>query len=109
LGQSFFEEITRSAVPIDLRAFHILKASPLAMDLYVWLTYRMSYLRKPTVIPWESLQDQFGADYARARDFRRNTLAHLVNVVRVYPAVRVSSADAGLRLYPSPPHVQALP
>ena len=77
LGKDFFTEITRSAVPIDLRAFHILKASPLAMDLYVWLTYRMSYLRKPTVIPWESLQDHFGAKYCRPRDFRRSARIQL--------------------------------
>ena len=33
LGQDFFEEITRSAVPIDLRAIHHLKSSPMAIDL----------------------------------------------------------------------------
>ena len=51
LGQNFFDEITRSAVPVDLRAIHRLRRSPLALDLHVWLTYRMSYLRKPTLIP----------------------------------------------------------
>ena len=68
----FFEEITRSAVPVDLRAIRHLQRSPLAIDLYVWLTYRMSYLRTPTVVPWEGLQGQFGADYGRPRDFRRS-------------------------------------
>jgi len=105
LGQSFFEEITRSAVPVDLRAIHQLRGSPLAIDLYVWLTYRMSYLKKPTLIPWESLKAQFGADYARRRDFRRKAVAHLSNVVRIYPAVRIGQTQSGLRLYPSPPHV----
>jgi len=94
---------------MDLRAIRQLQRSPLAIDLYVWLTYRMSYLKKPTLVPWEGLQNQFGADYARPRDFRRKTLAHLQDVLRVYPAVRVGQADAGLRLYPSPPHVQARP
>ena len=107
LGQDFFEEITRSAVPVDLRAIGYLQRSPLAIDLYVWLTYRMSYLRKPTLVPWNSLQDQFGADYARPRDFRRKTLVHLNAVLRVYPTVRVGQSDFGLRLYPSPPHVQS--
>ena len=107
LGQDLFKEITRSAVPVDLRAIRQLKGSPLAIDLYVWLTYRMSYLKKPTLVPWEGLQNQFGADYGRPRDFRRRALIHLESVVRVYSAVRVGHADAGLRLYPSPPHVQA--
>jgi len=105
LGQDFFEEITRSAVPVDLRAIRQLQRSPLAIDLYVWLTYRVSYLRKTTVIPWESLRAQFGADYSRPRDFRRNASTHLMKVIRVYPSVRIGQDDAGLRLYPSPPHV----
>jgi hypothetical protein len=106
LGQDFFEEITRSAVPIDLRAIHHLKSSPMAIDLYTWLTYRMSYLRKPTVVPWEGLQNRFGADYTRPRDFRRKVLTQLQEVLRAYPAVRVGRTDAGLRLYPSPPHIR---
>jgi len=106
LGQDFFEEITRSAVPIDLQAIHQLKGSPFAIDLYVWLTYRMSYLRKPTVIPWEGLQGQFGADYAQLRDFRRKALERLAEVLYVYPTVRLGQNDTGLVLYPSPPHIQ---
>jgi len=105
LGQSFFDETTQSAVPVDLRAIRHLRSSPLAIDLYVWLTYRMSYLKKPTVIPWESLQAQFGADYGRPRDFGRRAMGHLKAVVRVYPTLRVGQTDAGLRIYPSPPHI----
>jgi len=90
---------------MDLRAIRQLQRSPLAIDLYVWLTYRMSYLKKQTVVPWQGLQAQFGADYSRPRDFRRRVLRHLEFVVRAYPTVRLGSTDPGLRLYPSPPHV----
>jgi len=107
LGQGFFDEVTSSAVPVDLRAIHQLQRSPFAIDVYTWLTYRMSYLKKPTMIPWESLQAQFGADYGRPRDFRSKVMAHLRGVLRVYPTVRVGQANTGLRLYPSAPHVQA--
>jgi len=106
LSQDFFEEITRSAVPVDLRAIRQLQRSPLAIDLYVWLTYRMSYLRRPTLIPWQSLEAQFGADYARPRDFRRRVSKLLEAVLSTYPTVRISLTDTGLRLYPSPPHVK---
>jgi len=105
LGQDFFQEITRSAVPVDLRAIRQLQRSPLAIDLYVWLTYRMSYLRKPTLIPWKSLQAQFGAAYARPRDFRRKVLARLEAVLSAYPTIRIGEDAIGLRLYPSAPHV----
>ena len=107
LGQDFFKEITRSAVLVDLRAIRDLRRSPLAIDLYVWLTYRMSYLKKPTLIPWQSLEAQFGSDYTRLRDFQSHAVTQLEKVTRVYPTARVSQTDTGLRLYPSPPHVQA--
>jgi len=107
LSRQFFQEITRSAVPLDLPAIHQLKGSPLAIDLYIWLTYRMSYLRRPCLIPWDALKDQFGANYSRSRDFRRSFCTHLREVVGIYPAVRLRQTDTGLLLYPSPPHVQA--
>ena len=106
LGAEFYEEILAHAVPVDLRALRALKRSALALDVYAWLTYRLSYLRRPVLVPWAALEGQFGADYARPRDFRRKFLAHLVDVLCVYPDARVTSEERGLRLYPSPPHVK---
>ena len=105
LSQDFFKEITRSAVPVDLRAIRHLQRSPLAIDLYVWLTYRMSYLKKPTLVPWKGLQDQFGAGYSRPRDFRARLCALLPHVFDVYPKVRLRRTSTGLWLLPSPTHV----
>ena len=65
LGNRFFNELIDRPVPVDMRALKALKRSPLALDIYCWLTYRLSYLRKPTEIPWPALQMQFGADYTR--------------------------------------------
>ena len=83
---------------------HLLRRSPLAIDLYVWLTYRMSYLNRPTLIPWNSLQAQFGSRYGRLRDFKRSYLSHLTDVLLVYPAVRLSEQPNGLLLFPSSTH-----
>ena len=109
LSQDFFDEITRSAIPMDLRAIRQLQRSPLAIDLYVWLTFRMSYLKKPTLIPWKSLEAQFGSDYSRLRDFRSHAVTQIESVIRVYPTVRIRQTEAGLRLDASPPHVQIRP
>ncbi len=70
LSTEFYDELVAHAVPIDLRALTALKGSPLALDIYSWLTYRMSYLRKPCLNPWEGLQTQFGADYGRCETSR---------------------------------------
>ena len=86
LGERFFAEIVRRPVPIDTRALRALVRSPLAIDLYVWLTYRMSYLQEPTIVPWELLSLQTGAHYREARQFRRFALRALPKVTAVYPA-----------------------
>lgn len=101
LGEDFFEEALRGPVPVDLRALRALKRSSMALDIYTWLTYRMSYLRKRTVIPWEGLMGQFGSDYSRAVDFRRKFLAQLKAVQVVYPDAKVRIQKAGLELRPS--------
>ncbi len=95
--------------PIDLRALKALKRSPMALDLYTWLTYRMSYLERLTEIPWGALQLQFGADYPYTAqgtgDFKRMALAALKKILVVYPKLRASDGPRGLRLLPSPSHV----
>ncbi|MCP4127373.1 MAG: pirin [Gammaproteobacteria bacterium] len=112
LDQSFFNEVIDRPVPVDMRALTALKRSPLALDLYTWLTYRMSYLKGRTEIPWKALQMQFGADYAQTpqgtRDFKREILKHLKKIALVYPEARISEGDYGLVLLPSKPHVPRL-
>ena len=109
LSDEFFREITTNAVPVDLRALRALKASPMALDTYTWLTYRMSYLSKPTLVPWENLRAQFGSAYSRLRDFKRYLLTSLVAVLAVYPKARVCQHAQGLLLQPSPSHISPRP
>ena len=109
LGNSFFNEVIDRPVPVDMRALKALKRSPLALDIYCWLTYRMSYLRKPTEIPWPALQIQFGADYTRTRGFKESFLHHLRAVLTLYPEANVEDGEQGLLLKPSKPHVAQLP
>ena len=109
LGNTFFNEIIDRPVPIDMRALKALKRSPLALDIYCWLTYRLSYLRKPTEIPWPALQMQFGADYGRERDFKAAFLEHLRAVHVLYPEANIEEGERGLLLKPSKPHVAQLP
>ena len=105
LSEDFYREIIAHPIPIDLRALKALRKSPLALDLYFWLTYRMSYLNESTVIPWRLLADQFGAGYSREDDFKRYLCEAFKKVVTVYPAVKVEIEKGGLKIKPSPTHV----
>ncbi len=105
----FFEEVTSNPVPIDMRALRALKRSPMALDIYCWLTYRMSYLKKSVPIPWEALQMQFGAGSPFTpqgkRDFKKKFLQQLKAVSTVYPLAGVEPKDNVLLLYPSHTHI----
>jgi hypothetical protein len=72
------------------------------------MAHRMSYLKRDTLIPWQLLELQFGAGYARTRDFRRKFTLRLREVQSVYPAASWDLTVRGLRLHPSPTPVQRL-
>lgn len=108
LGERFFKDIIEHPVPVDVSVLKALKRSPLALDLYIWMTYRYSYLDKPVRVPWDALYGQFGADYERMRKYREKMLQALAKVHGVYPEARFEVDTAGLRLLPSPTHIPML-
>jgi hypothetical protein len=105
LSEHFFNEVIDRPVPIDMRAMKALKQSPMALDIYAWLTYRVSYLKRPTVIPWASLAMQFGSNYAQLRQFKAAFLDELKKVVLVYGQVQVEATELGLTVKPSMTHI----
>ena len=105
LSEQFFKEVVDRPVPVDMRAIRALKQSPMALDVYTWLTYRVSYLKRPVVIPWAALALQFGSDYARLRDFKAALLAELKKVMLVYGKVQVEVLEDGLMVKPSLTHI----
>lgn len=100
LSERFYNEVVSTPVPIDLRALRALRQSPIALDLYCWLTYRMFALRAPVTVPWEALKLQFGSEAGRDRKFRETISKQLHQVLTVYQA-KVSPTKAGLYLEPS--------
>lgn len=113
LSQDFFQEIVDRPVPIDMRALKALKNSSMALDLYCWLTYRLSYLHYKTEIPWQLLQAQFGANYADTKqgrfEFKRQLLAQLKKVAAVYEsASKARVGDYGLILTPGKSHIKKI-
>lgn len=111
LDQEFFEEIIKNPVPLDLRAVKALRSSSLALDIYCWLTYRMSYLRKKTLMPWPMLMAQFGSEYQQNNkgryEFKRGFKNALQQVVVVYPQVKIEESTSGIILKPSQSHIQS--
>jgi hypothetical protein len=108
LSEKFFNEIVTTPVPIDLRALRALRQSPMAIDLYCWLTYRNFSLRSPTTVPWEALKLQFGSGAEAEKKFRETVRRALLQVLEVYPGANVEPTKSGLRLEPSKTSVPRL-
>lgn len=106
LTEEFYRVITDRPVPIDMRVIKALKGSSLALDIYSWLVYRLSYLKKPTTIPWDLLRMQFGSEYALTRSgryaFKKDFQEQLKAVLTEYPQAKITADQRqGITLNPS--------
>jgi Plasmid encoded RepA protein len=101
LGEDFYRAITAAPVPVDMRALRALKRSPLALDLYAWLTYeafRAQHRRRPRFETWVQLQSHMGGEYANPGDFRRKAKAALVKILAVYPGLKLGKRPGGIEV-----------
>ena len=105
LSEQLYESMLERSAPLALNAIRALRRSPLDLDLYAWLVYRLNHLRRPVTIPWQDLAFQFGQSYQRERDFRQFFQSSLIRVRKVYTAARVEPVGDGLRLAPSVRHI----
>lgn len=119
LSNKFFQECVNNPVPLDQRAYMALakEKSPMAMDIYTWLTYKMFSLKRVTrPIPFAALMGQFGANFASSendptqavRNFAKQFILNLKKVQVVYPDANFRVEDKGLVLLPSKTHVPPL-
>lgn len=117
LNDDFYEDIIKHPFPVDKRVLRALR-SPLAIDIYYWLTWRMAILwsrwkdrevYEIVDIRWTTLQVQFGSQYPSTtqgrRNFRKFFIQRLEEVLTLYPA-EVVWDDEGITLFPSQPHVR---
>ena len=104
LSSAFVQSVLTAKIPTDMRALKLLseKGGPLAMDIYLWLSYRLFVARRPTLVPWEALQAQFGSQTERPRRFKQSFTSKLILISLVYPEAVFKEVDKGLMIYPSP-------
>ena len=104
LGERFYNAIIATPVPMDIRALKSLKRSPLALDLYAWLTFeawRAHTAEQSRFVNWEQLHAQFGGDYAEVRNFRLKVKAAITKIRQVYPGLLLGDEQGGIKILPS--------
>lgn len=105
LSPTFFQALKNHPVPVWAPAIREISSRSSAIDIYVWLAYRLHALKSPTPITWTALHEQFGAEYALIRKFRARFIASLKEALAVYPDAKVEVTKEGLILRPSRPPV----
>jgi hypothetical protein len=105
LGEDFYDALTSNAVPVDMRVLLAIKRSPLALDLYAWVTWRVFKISKPMFIPWDGLMQQMGGEYARVNDFIGKAKGAFRKIRAFYPALNLTYGKGGFTLYPCPPAI----
>lgn len=103
LSSEFYDALVSHPVPVDVRALHALKASPLALDLYAWLCYRTYTVNrrgKPAFVTWRQLAKQLGSNYRNIKDFKKAVKAVLRKIKVLYPNASVEDVHGGLDLRP---------
>ena len=101
LNHDFYHEITNNAVPLDLRILSVLKNSPLGLDLYLFISWRIYKINKPIFISWESLQQQVGAQYCDLKVFARDCRTHIKRIQALRPDLNINFIKGRLCLKPS--------
>jgi hypothetical protein len=103
LSEDFYQAITAAPVPVDMRALKALKRSPLALDLYSWLTYeafRAHKSGKSRYETWEQLHAHIGGEYGRTDRFRAKAKAALTKIKTVYPGLKLGGKQGGIEILP---------
>ena len=89
LTEHFYSSLHKGAVPLDLRALHVLKGSALALDVYAWLAYRLHRIEgRGVTVHWALLREQFAQEYTGKdadKNFKGAFLPQLRKVLAVYP------------------------
>jgi len=106
LDEGFYASLIEHPLPLREEAIKQISGRSMAIDLYIWLAYRLHALKEPMPVSWSALHGQFGANYERARNLKPVFLEALKLALAVYPEAKVEpDEDRGILLYPSRPPV----
>lgn len=106
LSEDYFLSLINHAIPLDNRAIAALSHNAMALDVYSWLAQRLHRVNDSQFITWNALKDQFGQNYSRMTDFRRNFLKVLWIVRTQYPKMHVDiESNNGVILRRSAPPI----
>ena len=88
---------------MDLRALRSFANSARQIDIILWLAYRLKTVKRPYLISWDLLRDQFGSDVAQGYKFKQSFKADFAAMSEVFPKLPAKLGKQGIRLFPANP------
>lgn len=105
LSEAFYEQLRAFPVSIDRASVMAIRSSSMAIDLYLWLSFRLHFLDSEKAVSWAALKGQFGNGVSQMRNFKPLFNENLQLALSVYRSANVVTTATGLLLKPSPPPV----
>src|SRR6185437_15391528 len=101
LDGGFWKSLLAHPVPVREEAIQAIGPRSMAIDVYIWLAYRLHSLNKATPVSWPAVHAQFGAGFKAIRQMKPVFIEALNLALAVYPEARVDIEVNGLALHPS--------
>ncbi len=105
LDDGFWQSLKSHPVPVREEAIKAIGARSMAIDVYIWLAYRLHVLTKSTPVSWAAIHSQFGAGFELQRKTKASFLDALALAMAVYPEASVDVEKSGIIMNPSRPAV----
>jgi hypothetical protein len=102
LDEAFFQSLKDHPLPLREAAIRQLSGRSMALDLYVYFSYRLHALEKPTSVSWSAMHQQFGGGFKERWVFVQSIKDPLALALAAYPEANVDINEGGLILHPSP-------
>jgi hypothetical protein len=105
LDEGFWRSLREHPVPVREEAIKAIGTRSLAIDVYIWLAYRLHALPRSTPVSWTAIHGQFGAGFRLPRQVKPTFVEALTVALAVYPEARVDLEKEGIIMHPSAPAV----
>ena len=89
LDEGFWRSLRTHPVPVREESIRAIGTRSLAIDVYIWLAYRLHALAKSTPVSWTAIHAQFGAGFRHVRQIKPTFTEALSLALAVYPEARV--------------------
>lgn len=108
VGEKFYEAVVGSNIPVRTAALKALKRSPLALDLYAWVAFKVwdaNRKNSGVFVDWEGLRRQLGCDYdpKRIDHFKDKVKTTMRKIQLVFPDLHLEYHTEGFTVLPGTP------